>query len=272
VGTSVGVLLRSLSFSKIRVGKTVGFFEGVKCYGESANGGFSYNHVEFGQLHDNVTNLRLSAVGVGYCNENNFFGGSFNHSSGYPAITTWHIFLDHFPTSKLNNNRFYGPSFEDNKVAAIAAEINGANNVIFWPRMENPSNQAAYPIKFTVNSQECELLGAAFAVAATNIDDLGLGNSYETRGGAVMKSQTPATSTDAVIKAMSVATGNAKVYAACSTNGTIVAWIDGNGNGEFKNIALTNLGNYANDAAAASAGVAVGRLYHNAGALRIRLV
>jgi hypothetical protein len=32
-----------------------------------------------------------------------------------------------------------------------------------------------------------------------------------------------------------------------------------------------DLGNYANDAAAAAGGVTIGSLYHNAGALRVRL-
>lgn len=35
---------------------------------------------------------------------------------------------------------------------------------------------------------------------------------------------------------------------------------------------VTNIGNYANDAAAAGGGVPIGGIYHNAGALRVRLV
>lgn len=36
-------------------------------------------------------------------------------------------------------------------------------------------------------------------------------------------------------------------------------------------VQLTGLGNYASDAAAAAGGVAVGEVYHNAGALRVRI-
>jgi hypothetical protein len=48
----------------------------------------------------------------GYINENIFYGGSFNHSSVYPTgVNTIHLNIpDGVPA---NNNKFYGPSFED---------------------------------------------------------------------------------------------------------------------------------------------------------------
>lgn len=43
------------------------------------------------------------------------------------------------------------------------------------------------------------------------------------------------------------------------------------GGSVYGSLSLPDLGNYASDAAAASGGVAVGELYHNAGALRVRI-
>jgi hypothetical protein len=206
----------------------------VLCFADQANGGFSYNEVHLGFIHDNLRNLYLTASGVGYCNENNFYGGSFNHSSGYPAVATTNLFINHFATSVLNNNRFYGPSFEDNSALATAAVINGDNNVIYWPRMENPAIQPTYQIQFTVNARECRVIGHGFTMVNTNISDLGSGNMYETREGSVIRYQTPATAGKAVLKLQSYATGSAKVFSGLDAAGTERSYITGDGDAYFK--------------------------------------
>lgn len=232
-GGSSGVQLRNLSASYIDIRLCTGFQDGIFCYGDQANGGFSYNEVHMGFIHDNKRNVFLNAGSVGYCNENNFYGGTFNHSSGYPAVTTTNLEVAHFAAATLNNNRFYGPSFEDNSALATAAIINGSNNVIYWPRMENPANQAGYLIQFTVNAIECRIIGHGFTMVNSNISDLGSGNMYETREGAVLRYQTPATAGKAVLKLQGYSTSTATVLSVLDSGGVETAKITGVGEAKF---------------------------------------
>ena len=230
---SSGVQLRNLSASYIDVRLCTGFQDGIFCYGDQANGGFSYNEVHMGLIHDNKRNVYLNAGGVGYCNENNFYGGTFNHSGAYPAVSTTNLEIANFPAATLNNNRFYGPSFEDNTVIAVAAIINGFNNVIYWPRMENPANQNGYQIQFTAYANECRVLGHGFAMVNSNISDVGVGNMYETREGAVMRFQTPATAGKAVLKLQGYNTSTATVLSVLDSGGVETAKITGVGEAKF---------------------------------------
>ena len=232
-GGSSGVQLRNLSASYVDIRLCTGFQDGVFCYGDQANGGFSYNEVHMGFIHDNKRNVFLNAGGVGYCNENNFYGGSFNHSSGYPAVATTNLEIANYATATLNNNRFYGPSFEDNSVLAVAATINGSNNIIFQPRMENPANQAGYLIQFTANAIECRVMGHGFAMENSNISDLGTGSIYETREGAVLRFQTPATAGKAVLKLQGYNTSTATVLSVLDSGGVETAKITGVGEAKF---------------------------------------
>jgi 3-dehydroquinate dehydratase len=233
-GASSGVQLRNLTSSYIDIRRCSGFRDGIFCYGDQANGGFSYNEIHIGFVHDNRRNIYLNAGSVGYCNENNFYGGTFNHSSTYPAVTTTNLEIAHFASSQLNNNRFYGPSFEDNSATlATAAIINGNNNVIYWPRMENPGDQTGYEIQFTADSGECRILGHGFTMVNSNINDLGDGNMYETREGAVMRYQTPATAGKAVLKLQSYGTSAATVLSVLDSGGVETAKITGVGEAKF---------------------------------------
>lgn len=231
---STGVQLRNLVASYVDVRWCRNFEDGVYCYGDQANGGFSYNEIHLGFIHDNKRNLHLNAASPGYCNENNFYGGTYNHSSGYPAIATTNLLVAHFASSVLNNNRFYGPSFEDNSALATAAVINGDNNVIYWPRIENPAIQTTYQIQFTVNARECRVIGHGFTMVNTNISDLGTGNMYETREGAVIRYQTTAAAGKAVLKLQSYASGSAKVLSGLDTAGTERSYITGDGDAYLK--------------------------------------
>jgi hypothetical protein len=231
---STGVELRNLSGASIDIRWCFNFNLGIVCFGDQPNGGFSYNEVNMGVIHDNRTNLFLSASGTGYCNENNFYGGSFNHSSSFPAVSSTNLLINNFPTSALNNNRFYGPSFEDNSVLAVAAVLNGENNVIYWPRMENPAALSTYQIQFTANSLECRVIGNSYGLLfSTNISDAGLGNMYETRAGTVMRYQTGTAAGNAVLKVQSYATGSAKVLSGLDSGGTERSYITGDGDAYF---------------------------------------
>jgi hypothetical protein len=144
------------------------------------------------------------------------------------------LLVAHLASSVLNNNRFYGPSFEDNSALAVAAVINGDNNVIFWPRIENPAIQTTYQIQFTVNARECRVIGHGFTMVDTNISDLGTGNMYETREGSIIRYQTGTGAGKAVLKLQSYFSGSAKVLSGLDAAGTERSYITGDGDAYLK--------------------------------------
>jgi hypothetical protein len=229
--SSVGVQIRNITCAYVDIREVSGFQDGVNLVADQPNGGVSYNEFHLGFLHDNRTNLHLQANGAagGYVNENLFFGGTYNHSSTYPAVTTINIYVDYDGVYRNNNNRFYCPSLEDNSLLSVAAVINGDNNIIFHPRLERPTSQSTYQIQFTANSSECEVMGNGFSVSNSNIDDLGGTNSYTTRQGQTYKAQTSTTAGEAVFAGQSSATADAKIFAARDTGGVDRAYILGTG-------------------------------------------
>jgi hypothetical protein len=85
-----------------------------------------------------------------------------------------------------------------------------------------------------VNARECRVIGHGFTMVNTNISDLGSGNMYETRDGAVMRYQTTATAGQAVLKLQSYATGSAKVLSGLDVAGTERSYITGEGDAYLK--------------------------------------
>jgi len=230
-GTSVGVQLRNIVWSYIDIRSVTNFVQGVYVFADQGNGGVSYNEIHLGQLHDNRTNLLIQADGsaFGYVNENLFFGGSFNHSSGYPAVTTTNIYLDYDGVYRNNNNRFFCPSLEDNSLLAVAAVINGDNNIIFHPRLERIGSQSTYEIQLTANSRECQIIGNGFTMVNSNISDLGDTNSYATRDGQTYKAQTGTGAGQAVYAGQSTSTSSAKIYSAKDSGGVESFYVRGTG-------------------------------------------
>lgn len=239
---TIGVELRNLAFSNVDIKYVNNFSHGVIANGTQANGGFSYNQVSLSFLHDNTINLRLTASGVGYCNENVFHGGSFNHSSGYPAVATVNIEVDHFVGSPLNNNRFICPSLEDSGAVAIrrAANLAGFSNMIFYPRMENPTDQANYLINITANATNCVVDANSFQVLNSNITDNGIGSKIKTTQGEQLKYSTPAGGLS-VHSAQSYATSSARVYQGRDSGGTETFFVLGDGSLKCRTIAATNM-------------------------------
>jgi hypothetical protein len=225
---SVGVQIRNLVASYIDIRQVTGFQDGVLCFADQGNGGVSYNEIHLGFLHDNRYNLHLQASGVGYVNENLFFGGTYNHSSLYPAVSTVNIWID-YATYRNNNNRFYAPSLEDNSTLGVAAIINGDNNLIFHPRIERPVSQSTYQIQFTANSSENQIIGAGFVILPTNISDLGSGNCYETRQGVLIQKQALTGNGNGVLRLRSTASSAARTLACEDSGGTARAYIQGDG-------------------------------------------
>lgn len=226
------VNLLNHAFGTFRFRRLTGGGAGLYIVPTAVNGGFSYNKVYLGQHHDSTVNLYLSASGSGYCNENNFYGGSFNHSSSWPAETaSVNIVVDHFAASPLNNNRFHEPSLEDNHSAtyARAANISGIHNSIINPRLENSADQDSYLISLTANSVSCIVEARSFWVKQANVSDNGTSNTVITLEGERLKHATPATAGFSVHSAQSTFTSSAKVYSGRDSGGVERFYVTGSG-------------------------------------------
>lgn len=221
---SIGVEIANVFASSIQTRITTGFTDGILLNGTQPNGGVSYLDLTVGYCVDNKRNLRCTASGTGYCNENNIYGGRFGYSSSYPDYTgTVNIVVDHFVTNRLNNIRFYGPSLEAVNAVTKAATINGRYCVVYHPRMENPGDDATWAFEFGANSEYCSILGKGFGVDTSNIFDTGFGNSYQTKQSTYLKSEAAA---DIPVHAVqSTSTANAYAYQALNTGGTSTYYV-----------------------------------------------
>lgn len=280
-GTSIGVELVNLAWATVDIRQCSGFRYGVVPHGNGA--GCTYNNVHLGMLHDNRVNLRLivtDAAGGGYCNENNFFGGSLNHSSGYDVATYAAINLEitHDGTSAINNNRFWGLSLEDAHASSdntTAAIINGEFNVLYHPRLERITSHSTYKVQFTANSSHCGIVGNGYALNNANVDDAGSATCFETSEGVSIRKSTPNTSGKGVLRLRSTNTSAARVLLIEDSGGTEVMTIRGGGEvytaSPNKFFFVANGSDYADDAAAAAGGIAVGQMYRTGSALKVRV-
>ncbi len=225
-GGTTGVEIRNVYASYIHIASVRNFNYGVKCYSDVGNGGVSYNEIHLGKIEDNRYNLYLLSTGVGYVNENVFVGGSYNHTSSYPAVSTVNIWID-FVTYRNNNNRFLCPSIEDNSTLATAAIINGDFNLIFHPRLERSVNQSTYEIQFTAQSSDCQIIGSGFVIYPTNINDLSGSASYEGKENKVINKGTPAG--NGLLKLRSYASSSARLLELLDSGGVAKGYITGTG-------------------------------------------
>jgi len=178
--SSQGVILLNTVWSHIDARWIQGFTEGLRVQATQGNGGVSHCQVKLGQMANNKTGIRLTASGDGYGNENTFYGGSFANFSdiGTPTGLVG-IQIEHNAAHAHNNNRFFGPSLENGTTDAVAAFIEGYNNVIYQPRLENPAALFTYPIIFGANSHQCAVVGSSYGLWRSNIQDNGTDNIYE---------------------------------------------------------------------------------------------
>ena len=240
-----GIEIKDVVSSFIEIKKVYGFETGIKLKSDFGNGGISYNQFYLNYLHDNTINLNFTASGAGYINENIFYGGSFNHTSGFPNIPTYNVKMDSGSINLFNNNRFICPSFEDNNATqAIAASITGVGNTIINPRMENPNNDN-YKIIFDSNSYRCNLIGKGFGVKLASIQDDGNENSYETNTGTFLRTDTPYPENYkdyAVLTLQNATSSNNKTYRSLDATGNEVFNVNGLGMGYYSHSVYTNSG------------------------------
>ena len=219
--SSVGVLLMNIVASTGNIKRANGFSNGVLMDGSQSNGGSSYNHVTLGYIKDNVYCLRLKmTLPNGYTNENTFYGGSFGHSSAFPFTgSEVDIKVDAgSETQALNNNLFFRPSLESNSIDTKAAILEGNNNQIYMPRIENSKNYGGFSIIFGNTSNTCAVLGLGFGLKNNNIVDNGGNNKFQTSATLSLKSD-PA-SPRSVLELQNTASNVGKVLLAKNTAGT----------------------------------------------------
>lgn len=276
-GGSAGVELYNLANCTLDIRQVWNFTVGVVCHGKNSCG-FAYNNLYFGTVTDNQVNLQCWVSVGGWCNENNFYGGSYGHSTSfdtaYPTLYTINIEVIHDVTHPLNNNRFYGPSLEDN-IATYrrAAIINGVNNWLILPRMENPGAATTYGIYFTADSTFCGIMGLGQERSHSNIYDSGSATQYETYEGRFFRSATPATAGKSVLTLQSPSTSAARNLSILDSGGTETWYVTGDGITHQYRMYYTGWSgrDYVDDTAAAAGGVAIGEVYHTSGALKVRI-
>lgn len=269
-GATYGAEFTNLAFSFIEVARVNNFQSGVGFTATQGNGGFSYNQIWLGLIHDNQYNLIATASADGYTNENSYYGGSFNHSSLYPTSVgqTFNIYVIDYAAHPLNNNRFYGPSLEDNQPDAIAARLEGQSNALLMPRLENPSNIPGYPVVLPSNSQECYVVGL-YGMRSSNIQDLGRYNTVETLDGKFYKTQGPV----AAMRLMNAASSANKVFEVYGADSLPHGNITGGGVLTMSKIVSTGglnatIPNFSSNAQAIAGGLVAGDFYfHSDGAV-----
>lgn len=111
--SNIGIKIFNASRCDIEIVQADGFTIGAQFMGDGA--GFSYNHVKPGYIYNNKIGFDLTNKNTGWCNENEFLGGSFGgQSSGYPLLTRYGVRITSADGTYVNNNNnvFLKPSME----------------------------------------------------------------------------------------------------------------------------------------------------------------
>lgn len=276
-GSSIGLELLNLAGCAVDIRWVFYFRYGVMPHGNDF--GCVYNNISLGYVHDNRTNLILRVTDPasgGYVNENTFIGGSLNHSTTYDVVTYngVNLEIEYNATNPPNNNRFLFLSLEDAHAASsntVAAVISGGNNVLLHPRLERIFAPTTYELQFTANSVECGIDGNGFNILRSNINDLGTNNCYDTREGSRLSAQVTDDVTKGVLDLQSTTTTDARLLRFLDSAGNMTGFIRGSGWAELIKLSITGLGNYANDAAAQAAGIAINQFYRNGSVVQVRV-
>ncbi|SIQ95148.1 hypothetical protein [Chryseobacterium sp. RU33C] len=232
---STGIVIMNVIASTIEIKRVTGFKIGTLIYSDNGRGGgTSYNTFFINYFHDNKINLKFEKNDVqGYINENTFYGGTFNHSTSFPKVKTFHILMEdkQINLHPYNNNRFLYPSFEDNDPDnATAAQITGESNTIVGPRMENPQDPF-YAIIFDKYSKRCQVISKGFGLYKSSVENNGEENSYETNSGNLLTTN----SVNPVLTLQNQASSSYELYSGLDASGNKVFFVNGEGKGFYGN-------------------------------------
>jgi len=122
------------------------FYYGINLVSQVATG-TAYNEIELGTVRGNAQGLILDSSGVGFVNQNTFYGGDFVTAlSTNLAATVSGITFNCSGTYEQNQNVFYNPSLQihnSNAAGAVAIYSTGAKSVsgnfFFGMRWESAS-------------------------------------------------------------------------------------------------------------------------------------
>lgn len=173
----VGIqLLCANSCSDITIRRVEGFTKGVEELGDGQ--GYAYNNINLGYIVNNKIGVNCRAINNGWCNENNHEGGRFASFSGVNTGTArYGIVLDGTdspPTTAVNNNVFYKPSFELNESGAPGLGtgiqfLYAGNNRVFECRSEGTK----YIADFDANSSENKVEAGYTDAGSREVKDAG---------------------------------------------------------------------------------------------------
>lgn len=177
---------RNLSFCKVDIRRASNHSKGFKVRG-TASHGCVYNQFNLGGITSNRYGVYLTADDSGWCNENNFFGGTVWTGAAETGTdvtpgTEVYLTIVHYATHNLDNNRFYGIALEGTSPAK-AAEISGLANMLFAPRVEGLA-----AIELTANSDRCWVwMPQCVGLASSAIADNGSNNKVFVGGQQIYK-------------------------------------------------------------------------------------
>ena len=225
----VGVLLHNVYSSYIDIREVRGFETGVKLFGYGT--GCVYNEMHFGVLIENKYSLHLDADANGWTNENSFYGGRFTWSSGQDTAGWRHIWIDHYATFNLDNNRFYNPSLESNASTgldtAVGIYCEGVSAYFYTSRFELDSNNVRG--EFTANSADCIIFDGYGFLSVANITDAGTRNKFFARND-IKIAGAVASSSNGVLTLKNLSSeSSAPVIAIQGTDGTVNSKFFGDG-------------------------------------------
>lgn len=132
VGT-VGVDLVTLNACRVYIPWVEGFETNLRTRGSGQ--GFVYSHIYIGHLDNGKINHYVTADATGWCNNNQFYGGTMSHNSGEGTNVagTRQIELA-VTTNSISDNVWWGGSVEGDTAAfhAIIAGVGNEFNKVSW--------------------------------------------------------------------------------------------------------------------------------------------
>lgn len=295
-----GIEFANLYEGEIYIPYVTGFDIGLDCGGYTS--GFSYNTIALGAFIDNKVSVRLQGKNAtgGWANQNTFLGGRLAISSGEGSAISGSRYIQLIPldtvtanaTSWPNNNTFVGTSVEGagpeylleiaghhNTFVNCRYEVSGSPEILFTGHSSNTYTYENLLVggfkssQATITKTGKAIYNGIFNPRTVSIEGSGVVmNLRNDSGGASPLIQGFGPNEEALNKGSSVTDWRLRVSSeqlqgkrSTDTDPRVIL--------DFVNgrASLTGLQNFADDAAAATGGVAIGGLYRNASVVQVRV-
>lgn len=218
---------------------------------EGNNNGCSYNEITVKRIVNGKKNISFSEVGTGWANENKFYSGRIYWNSGILDTDRYHVYI---PSTTMNNNVFFSPSFESADGGTMIY-CNGQYNHFYSPRLEGAGtikivfgvnslyNQVLYPYSHTDVISDANYIDNGTRNHILSRDDLQFNQSivrasaFKAKGNA---KQNSAWGNGASFEGQSTVTNTDLVYRGLNSGGTETFSVDGNGATKVFDISFVN--------------------------------